>query len=363
MKDSGEKVLVALSGGVDSSVAAILLQEEGYEVMAVTLKTFCYQGETGPKACCGLEGVNAARSVAAKLGIPHIVLDVSSAFEKEVIEDFVNEYSVGRTPNPCVRCNATVKIPYLLDKAVSYGCKYLATGHYASVVTDPVGRYLLKRGKDGKKDQSYFLWEIPQRVLPFLKLPLGGYTKPEIRKIAESKGLANANRPESQEICFVPDGKYMNFLRDHLPGDHPGFKPGNIIGPDGKKLGRHDGYMGYTVGQRKGIGGGHGERMYVCRIDPEKCQVIVGPREMLMGKKLTVGKINSYVGIPLAGSHFFVQIRYKTKPVECEVSEVDNDTWKICLKEAVYAVSPGQSAVFYDGETLVAGGTILESEA
>ncbi|MEW6708527.1 MAG: tRNA 2-thiouridine(34) synthase MnmA [Candidatus Riflebacteria bacterium] len=361
MNETAKKVLVALSGGVDSSVAAILLQRQGYEVMAVTLKTFCYQGEAGPKACCGLEGVNAAREVAAQLKIPHMVLDVSSSFQHEVIDNFVGEYAAGRTPNPCVRCNATVKIPYLLGKARSYGCDYLATGHYASIERDDAGHFLLKRGADQQKDQSYFLWEVPTAVLPHLLLPVGGYTKPEIRAIAEDAGLANAKRPESQEICFVPDGNYMTFLREHLPADHPGFQPGLIIGPNGRTLAKHDGYMNFTVGQRKGVGGGHGIKMYVCRIDAASREVHVGSREQMMGNKFVVQKMNSLIDTPKPGDEFQVQIRYKTRAVNCRLISADAQSWKVKLQEPVYAISPGQSAVFYQGDFLVAGGTIVSS--
>ena len=361
MSTTNKKVLVALSGGVDSSVAAVLMKQQGYEVMAVTLKTFCYQGETGPKACCGLEGVNAARAVAAHLNIPHLVLDVAESFQKEVIEDFVEEYANGRTPNPCVRCNATVKIPFLLDKARSYGCSYLATGHYATTVESEPGQFMLRRGFDTKKDQSYFLWEVPSSVLPYLLLPVGGFTKPQIRQIAEENGLVNAQRPESQEICFVPDGDYMNFLRQHLPAEHPGFQPGLIIGPNGRTLAKHDGYMNFTVGQRKGVGGGHGIKLYVCRIDAKTREVHVGPREMLMGNKFVVAGMNSFIAPPEAGSEFKVQVRYKTAPVNCRLIYADSETWKVKLQEPVYAISPGQSAVFYQNDCLAAGGTIVSS--
>ncbi len=361
MNLSAKKVLVALSGGVDSSVAAILMQQQGYDVMAVTLKTFCYQGETGPKACCGLEGVNAARAVAAHLNIPHLVLDVADSFQQEVIDDFVNEYANGRTPNPCVRCNATVKIPYLLEKARSYGCDFLATGHYAAVDRTSAGNYLLKRGLDTKKDQSYFLWEVPANVLPHLLLPVGNFTKPQIRAIAEEHGLANAQRPESQEICFVPDGDYMNFLRQQLPADHPGFQPGLIVGPNGRTLAKHDGYMNFTVGQRKGVDGSHGIKLYVCRIDAATREVHVGPRESLMGNKFIVQKMNSLIETPQAGSEFQVQVRYKTRPVNCRLISADAQSWKVKLQEPVYAISPGQSAVFYQDDHLVAGGTIVSS--
>lgn len=361
MNISAKKVLVALSGGVDSSVAAILMLQQGYEVIAVTLKTFCYQGETSSKTCCGLEGVNSARAVAAHLQIPHLVLDVTDSFKQEVIDDFVSEYANGRTPNPCVRCNATVKIPYLLDKARNFGCDFLVTGHYARVERTSNGNYLLKRALDTQKDQSYFLWEVPAKVLPYLLLPVGEFTKPQIRAIAEKYGLANAQRPESQEICFVPDGDYMNFLRKYLPADHPGFQPGLIIGTNNQTIGRHNGYMNFTVGQRKGIVGGYATKLYVCRIDATTREVHVGERESLMGSKFIVQKINSFIAPPKIGTEFKVQVRYKTRPVNCRLISADTQYWKVKLQEPLYAISPGQSAVFYKNNHLVAGGTIVSS--
>jgi tRNA-specific 2-thiouridylase len=360
MNKTAKKVMVALSGGVDSSVASILLKQQGYELMAVTLKTFCYQGEAGPKACCGLEGVAAAKAVAAKLAMPHLVLDVAESFQKEVIENFINEYAAGRTPNPCVRCNATVKIPYLLNKARSYGCEFLATGHYANLLKTDENQILLRRGTDKAKDQSYFLWEVPARVWPHMLLPCGSFTKSEIRKIAVENDLVNAKRPESQEICFVPDGDYMNFLRRHLPADHPGFQPGEIIGPQGKVIGTHNGYMNYTVGQRKGIGGGQGIRLYVKRIDPKKRQVLTGIRDDLFGSNLKVEKINSLIGNPAVNEKFMVQVRYKSQPVCCHLTAVAENHWEARLEEPVYAISPGQSAVFYKDDLLVSGGTICD---
>ncbi len=357
-----KKILVALSGGVDSSVAAGLLVKEGHDVMAVTLKTFCYSNiEMGPKACCGLEGVSAAKAVAADLGIPHVVLDVSESFHKEVIEDFVSEYAAGRTPNPCVRCNATVKIPYLLEKARGYGCSHLATGHYAMISQLENGKTTLKRGKDQKKDQSYFLWEVPGNVLENLLLPVGGYEKSEIRKIASEMGFANAQKAESQEICFVPDGNYISFLKTQLPSDHPGLATGSIKDNEGKVVAKHDGYVSYTVGQRKGLGGGHGKRLYVSKIDPETKTVFLGDRDSLMGKRVRIERLNSYIGSPEPGTEFMVQLRYKSSAVACRILNADKDSWHIELKEPVYAISPGQSAVFYLGDLLVAGGRIVSS--
>lgn len=360
MINDKKKVLVALSGGVDSSVAASLLKSEGHELMAVTLKTFCYQGtDASPKACCGLEGVNSARAVAAQLGIPHIVLDVAATFQDEVINDFINEYANGRTPNPCVRCNATVKIPFLLDKARSYGCTHLATGHYARVIEHDKDQWALHRGLDVKKDQAYFLWEIPPRVLPYLMLPVGDFSKEQIREKAAEINLVNAQKAESQEICFVPDGDYVNFLSQQLPADHPGFQPGKILDTQGQLIGQHQGYLGYTVGQRKGIGGGHGERLYVAAIDPEKRLVIAGVRSALHSDEVCVEKINIFCSELNTFKDLRVQIRHRAEEVPCHISAQSAERIVLKLDKSVYAVTPGQSAVVFSGDRLLFGGTIV----
>ena len=354
------RVMVALSGGVDSAVAAALLRDQGCEVMGATLKTFCYAGTPdSPKVCCGLEGVAAARAVAAQLGIPHTVWDVAADFQREVIDNFVAEYAAGRTPNPCVRCNATVKIPAMLERARALGCTHLATGHYARCVADAAGALALERGLDVRKDQAYFLWQVPVDVLPWLLLPIGGLTKPQIRQIAAERGFPNAQKAESQEICFVPEGTYLSFLRAHLPADHPGFQPGPLMRTDGTLIGRHEGYLGYTIGQRRGLGGGHGRRLYVTRIDPATRTVFAGEEDDLLQDAFLLEEVNSFIGVPAEGLPVEVQIRHRFAPVAGTVVAVDGlRAWQVRLTTPARAVTPGQSAVLFHGPRVLAGGTI-----
>lgn len=359
-----ERVLVALSGGVDSSVTAALLKEAGHEVFSATLKTFCYADRGGDaKACCGLEGVAAARAAAATLDIPHTIFDVSEAFERDVIDDFTAEYAAGRTPNPCVRCNATVKIPWLLEKARTLGCTAVATGHYARVEPVPEGGVGLFRGADTAKDQAYFLWELPARVLPHLRLPLGGMTKPQVRELARRFGLTNAEKPESQEICFVPEGDYVAFLRERLPADHPGFRPGPIVDTAGRRLGMHTGYLGFTIGQRKGLGGGHGRRLFVVAIDPTTCTVVAGEAPDIEGRMLRIERANFLLPSPLVpGMAVSVQIRHRAKALPAHIIRV-SDIGSILLEltETARSITPGQSGVLFIGDRLIAGGRIAKS--
>ncbi len=351
-------VMVAMSGGVDSSVAAALLLEQGHPVVGVTLKTFCY-GEIpgGPKSCCGLDGIDEARAVAARLGFDHFVIDVSDRFHDEVIRDFVEEYAAGRTPNPCVRCNATVKIPFLLEKALSMGCEALATGHYARLSTLPDGETALLRGTDRAKDQAYFLWDIPREVLPRLRLPLGGLEKKRVRELATRHGFRNAQKPESQEICFIPDGHYLDFLRLRLGRLHPGFQPGTIVDSAGKIFGRHDGFLGFTVGQRKGLGGGRGKRLYVLAIDPEKRKIVVGDEDRLFARSVELEGVRLMVPDLSQGSRVQIQIRHRSKPVPAILAK-KGERWRFDLESPVRAVAPGQSGVLFDGDRLLGGGRI-----
>lgn len=404
-----ESIMVALSGGVDSSLAAALLVEQGHHVVGATLKTFCYAATpVTPKACCGLEGVAAARAVATHLGIEHLVFDVETDFRREVVADFVAEYAAGRTPNPCVRCNATVKIPWLLHKARSMGFSAVATGHYATIhackgnsPSDDTPALALSRGHDIDKDQSYFLWQLPMEVLPFLRLPIGGLAKAEVRAKAERRKLPTANRPESQEICFVANGSYLDFLRLHLPADHPGLQQGPILDGNGSNVGLHDGYLGFTVGQRKGIGGGHGQRLFVTAIRPRQRAIVIGTETALYSTTLTMDRVNFFVPPKQlsAEKQLTVQIRHRSPAVTCHLEEMKcyeplqchepqqqyehsstspadaqpgkesthtattaGPVLRLRLEQPVRAVTPGQSAVIYCGNRVVAGGRINRDE-
>lgn len=357
-------ILVALSGGVDSSVAAAILKEQGHSLMGVTLKTFCYaEIEGGPKSCCGLEGIESARAVATKLDIPFTVFDVTERFKTAVIGDFVAEYAAGRTPNPCVLCNATVKIPDLLERARRLGCEAIATGHYAAMVQSPEGPFI-ERGKDRAKDQAYFLWAVPRHVLPHLVFPLGNMVKSEVRALARTLGLASADKAESQEICFVPDDDYAGFLRNWLPPQHPGFQPGNIVDQQGRTLARHEGYINFTIGQRKGLGGGHGRRLFVTDIQPETRQVAVGEGHEMLEQELFVDQLNLLAPEAAFDESFAIQIRHRAKPLIGKLVARSGEKgqaeycWHIRLEEKARAITPGQSAVFFIGDRLLGGGRI-----
>ncbi|MDX1577129.1 MAG: tRNA 2-thiouridine(34) synthase MnmA, partial [Gemmatimonadota bacterium] len=280
-------VLAAMSGGVDSSLMAAHLVRQGFSVIGVTMKTFCYAGVEGPaRTCCGLEGIADAKSIAAQLDIPHFVFDVEEAFTRDVIEDFVSEYAAGRTPIPCVRCNSFTKFRDLVARADGLGCHWLATGHYARVERDGPGPARLVRAVDDRKDQTYFLWGLPRKTLERLLLPIGDLTKPEVREEARGLELDTAEKPESFEICFVPDNDYAGVLRRYLPDDHPALRAGAFRLADGSRVGEHAGYAHFTVGQRKGLPGGFPEPMFVLEIRPEARDVIIGPREALARSRL-----------------------------------------------------------------------------
>ncbi|MGI9188772.1 MAG: tRNA 2-thiouridine(34) synthase MnmA, partial [Longimicrobiaceae bacterium] len=252
MTASPRTVLVAMSGGVDSSVAAALLVEQGHRVVGATMKTFCYaESDAASQTCCGLDGIADARRVADRLGIPHYVFDVERDFTRDVIDDFVAEYAAGRTPNPCVRCNGNTKFRDLLKRGALLGCDAIATGHYARMGNDADGNPRLLRGMDGNKDQAYFLWALPPEILPKLLFPLGELTKPQVRERARALGLTTAEKPESQEICFVPTGDYTDVLEQRLGAGHPALSPGALVTTSGETVGEHAGYARYTVGQRR----------------------------------------------------------------------------------------------------------------
>lgn len=355
----GMRILVAMSGGVDSSVAAAMLAESGHDVVGATMKTFCYSGEAaaGRKTCCGLDGVRDARLVAGRLGIPHYVFDVEEEFTRDVIDDFVTEYARGRTPNPCVRCNSNTKFRDLLKRGRALGCDGVASGHYVRVDRG-TGEPRMLRGTDRSKDQSYFLWGLPAGLLGRLHFPLGELTKPEVRERARELGLVTADKPESQEICFVPTGNYRDLLAKKLLPTHPALSPGAVVDPAGRVLGRHDGYAGFTVGQRKGIGGGRPERYHVIEIRPDTREVVVGPRRLLEVRGVVVADLNWLAPPPEPGRILRVQIRYRSPALACTVEAVGGDSVKVSFREPAGAVSPGQSGVFFDGDRVVGGGRI-----
>ena len=352
-------VLVAMSGGVDSSVAAALLVEQGHRVIGVTMKTFCYSDIEGAgKTCCGLDGIMDARRVADRLGIPHYVFDVEREFTRDVIDDFVSEYAAGRTPNPCVRCNGNTKFRDLLKRGRMLGCDAIATGHYARMGTGADGNPVLMRGLDHNKDQAYFLWALPPEMLPQLMFPLGELTKPEVRQRARELGLATAEKPESMEICFVPTGNYVDVLEQRLGNEHPSLSPGVLVTPDGEEVGEHDGYARYTVGQRKGLGGGHGRRLYVLGSRPATREVVVGTLEQLHCSEVRIGELNWLAPPPQIGNPVGVQIRHRAKAVGARVVQIDDREITLALDDPQRAVTPGQSAVVFQGETVLGGGRI-----
>jgi tRNA-specific 2-thiouridylase len=327
------------------------------------MKTFCYKDTPGPsRTCCGLEGILDARRVADRLGIPHFVFDVEEEFGRDVVADFVSEYARGRTPNPCVRCNSNTKFRDLLKRGRALGCDGIATGHYVRTVRDRGGETQLLRGSDPAKDQAYFLWGLPPTLLPLLHFPLGELSKPEVRARARALRLATAEKPESQEICFVPDGNYREFLARELPLLHPALQPGRIVTAAGEILGEHSGYAGFTVGQRKGLGGGLSRARYVVEIRPETREVVVGPLEDLRAPEARIEEVNWLTARPPSlGEEVSVQIRHRAPAVPALVAE-SNGTLLVQFREPQRAVTPGQSAAIFGGERLMGGGRIASAE-
>jgi tRNA-specific 2-thiouridylase len=321
------------------------------------MKTFCYsETPSHGKTCCGLDGISDAKRVAHALGIPHYVFDVEADFTRDVIDDFVSEYARGRTPNPCVRCNSNTKFRDLMARGRALGCDKIASGHYVRVEHAADGSHLL-RGLDPAKDQAYFLWGLPASLVPKLLFPLGELTKADVRAQARGLGLVTADKPESQEICFVPTGDYRDLLRKRLHS-HPALEPGEIVTLDGQVVGYHEGYGGFTVGQRRGLGGGFGEPLFVLDIRPPTRQVVVGTREQLLRDEVVVADLNWLDVPPAPGDSVRVQLRYRARPVPARVEESSGNL-TLTLSEPTQAITPGQSAVVFEGERLRGGGRIV----
>ena len=349
-----ERVLVAMSGGVDSSVAAGLLVEQGYDVVGATMKLFCHGTDVPDRPCCSLDSVNDARRVCEQLGVPHYVINLETRFGHDVIDDFVSEYSRGRTPIPCVRCNTFTKFRDLVKKADSIDARWIATGHYARVVDGE-----LHRGRDDNKDQTYFLWGIDRSVLSRMLLPVGDSTKSETRALATRLGLSVvAEKPESQEICFVPDGDYMKILRQRLASDSPALSRGPILMSDGRQVGEHAGFAGFTIGQRRGLPGGFRIPMYVVGIRPADRAVVIGTREELLGSGVIAREVNWLADEPVAGDMVTVRVRHRAQLARGELIRNHGGEIEIALDEPVSAITPGQSIVLYDGERVLGGGFI-----
>ena len=350
-----------MSGGVDSSVAAHLLKEQGYDVIGVTMQIWqaedeFVQEENG--GCCGLSAVEDARRVAASLDIPYYVMNFRTEFKKHVIDYFVAEYLKGHTPNPCIACNRYVKWESLLSRSLEIGADYIATGHYARVRKLANGRFTLEKSAAAAKDQTYALYNLTQHQLSHTLMPVGEYTKDEIRTIAENIGLRTAHKPDSQEICFIPDNDYAGFIEREKAGAVP--PPGNFVTVDGEVLGTHKGITHYTVGQRKGLGIALGRPVFVTEIRPDTNEVVIGSNEDVFGDVVYANQLN-FMSIPDLEGELTVtaKIRYSHKGEVCTIKKTDRDTVVCHFHAPVRAITPGQAVVFYDGDLVVGGGTIL----
>jgi tRNA-specific 2-thiouridylase len=350
-----EKVVVAMSGGVDSSVAALLLQQQGYDVVGVTMKLYNLDGEDLPpnyQGCCTLDDVEDARSVCRRLGIPHYVLNTQREFQSQVVDYFTSEYQLGRTPHPCIACNDKIKFSHLMERAAVLEADYIATGHYAQIERGPDG-IVLKKAVDASKDQSYVLFGMGQQQLARTLMPVGAYPKSEIRQMAEDSGLINAAKPDSQDICFIPSGDYKAFLKKRITTT-----PGDIVELDGTLAGRHEGIEYFTIGQRRGLGIDEAEPRYVVRIESESHRVVVGPEEALMRDEMVVSAVNYPLGHPPQGPvDVNVKIRYKSSEAAAVLHPI-GDGAIVRFSKPQRSVTPGQAAVFYQGDVLLGGGTI-----
>jgi len=351
-----------MSGGIDSTVTALMLHHAGYEVIGITMKTWDYATSGASKketGCCNIDSFNDARAAAVHHGFPHFILDIREEFGDFVIENFVDEYLAGRTPNPCVMCNTHIKWRALLKRADALNCDFIATGHYASIRQHENGRYVISKGIDATKDQSYVLWGLQQDLLRRTILPLGSYQKTDIRKMAVDFGYpALAKKAESYEICFVPDNNYRDFLKHRIPTLEEKVNGGYFVNKEGKILGQHKGYPFYTIGQRKGLDIAMGKPVYVTAIDPENNTVVLGDEEDLNKTTMQVNKINMIKYDDITdGMEVTTKIRYKDKG---ELSNIYTNTSgvEVVFYNPVKSVAPGQSAVFYEGDDVIGGGII-----
>lgn len=355
------KVLLAMSGGTDSSVAAMLLKEQNYSLYGMTFRVYdsvsqaCLEKETG---CCSVDAIYEAKNLAKNLGFDHEILDLRDYFDETVIKNFINEYLAGQTPNPCVECNRIIKWQKMIEEADRLGCKYLATGHYAKIIKQN-NRYFIRKGADDTKDQSYFLWTLTQENLSRTLFPLGELTKKQVRKIAlEHNYQKIAEKRESQEICFIPDDDYRRFLKDRIKNIEEKIGEGNVYDSSGRFLGKHKGYPFYTIGQRKGLNIAVGHPVYVMRIDSEKNEIMIGEKHELLQRELTVKSINlmKYESIP-EEMPAICKIRYNNKGETCLIKQ-EGESIRVIFDNPVAAITPGQSAVFYEGDDVIGGGII-----
>ncbi|KAA5547739.1 tRNA 2-thiouridine(34) synthase MnmA [Adhaeribacter rhizoryzae] len=359
------RVLVAMSGGIDSSVAAVMLHEQGYEVVGMTMKTWDYASSGGNRketGCCSLDSINDARNIAVNLGFPHYIIDIREEFGDFVINHFTDEYIAGRTPNPCVLCNTHIKWDALLRRADQLDCDFIATGHYANL-REENNRFVISKGLDEHKDQSYALWGISQQSLSRTLFPLGNLRKTQIREMALERGFHElVQKPESYEICFIPDNDYRGFLKRRVNGLEAEVAGGEFVMEDGTVVGKHEGYPFYTIGQRKGLGVALGFPAYVTRIEKDKNRVILGNYNDLAKNAMTVGKLNlsKYADLWGKPTETVTKVRYNDGGTPAVIEQVE-DKMLVQFKEGVHAIAPGQAAVFYEGNDVIGGGWIERS--